>query len=172
MSRKYLLLFLTDLADSFHCLQILCHHRKRFRRTAFQLSQPLHCLLACSIAAKMKTADSLDRHDPAGSDHTPCLSNRFPSPLFSSDKIYLRAAVVAADRLCIITSGVRVIVLVCAGRTHGKFFHAGPLPVIRKGIQDRQPWPAAGTVDKRMQIPPVLRIKHLLFTLIADRNIR
>ena len=172
MPCKYLLLFFTDFADGFHCLKILCHNRKWFHWTTFQLSQPFHRRLACGITAEMKTPDSLDRCDSARSDHSPYLSNCFSSPLFFSDKIHLGATVVTADRLCIITSGVRIIILVCTGRTHGKFFHAGPLSVIRKGIQDRQSRPAAGTVDKRMQIPPVFRIKHFLFALITDSNIR
>ena len=64
------------------------------------------------------------------------------------------------------------MVLIRAGRTHGKFFHAGTLPVIGKGIEDRQPRATTGTVDKRMQIPPVFRIKHLFLTFVADGNIR
>ena len=39
-------------------------------------------------------------------------------------------------------------------------------------ISAGQPGTAAGTVDKRMQIPPILRIIQFLFTLITDRNIR
>ena len=172
MPGKDLLLLLTDLTDFFHGFQILCHHRKRLHRTPFQFPEPLYSLLTGGITAEVKTTDSLDGHDPAGSNGLPRISDGLPAPFFSSDEINLRPAVIAAHRLSIIAPGVRIMVLIRAGRTHGKFFHAGPFPVVRKGIQDGKPWATAGTVDKGMQIPPVFRIKHLLLTFVADGNIR
>ena len=120
----------------------------------------------------MKTTDSLDGHDPAGSNGLSGISDGFPAPFLSSYEINLRSAVIATHWLSIIAPGVRVMVLIRAGRAHGKFFHAGPFPVIWKGIQDSKPRAAAGTVDKGMQIPPVFWIKHLLFTFVADSDIR
>ena len=172
MPGKDLLLLLTDLTDFFHGFQILCHHRKRLHRTPFQFPEPLYGLLTGGITTEMKTTDSLDGHYPAGSNGLPRISDRLPATFLSSNEIDLRPAVIAAHRLGVITSGVRIMVLIRTGRTHGKFFHAGTLPVIGKGIEDRQPRATTGTVDKRMQIPPVFRIKHLLLTFVADGNIR
>ena len=120
----------------------------------------------------MKTADSFDRHNSAVVDHLPCISDGIPAPFASADQIHFRSAIVAAHRLCIIPPRLRIIIFFRTIRTHRKFFHAGALPVIGQRIQYGQPGTAAGTVDKRMQIPPVLRIIQFLFTLITDRNIR
>ena len=172
MTGKDLLLFLADLTDLLHSFHILCHHCKRLHRTPFPLPQPLYSLLTGSITAKVKTTDPFDGHDPAGSNDLPCISDSLPSPFLSSRQVYLRATVITAHRLGIIASGIRVMVLIRTGGTHGKFLHTGPFTVIRKRIQDRQSRTAAGTVDKGMQIPPVFRIKHLRLTFIADRDIR
>ena len=132
MPGKDLLLLLTDLTDFLHSFHILCHHCKRLHRTPFSLPQTLYSLLAGSITAKVKTTDPFEGHDPAGSNDLPCISDSLLSPFLSSRQVYLRATVITAHRLGIIASGIRVMVLIRTGGTHGKFLHTGPFTVIRK----------------------------------------
>ena len=150
---------------------ILCHDCKRLGRTSFQCSQTLNRFFIRRITAQMKAADSFNRHDFAFTDQPARISNGISPPLFSADQIDFRSTFIAAHRLGIITPCFFIIILFRAVRTHGKFLHTCPFPVIGQGIQDRQPRATAGTVDKRMQIPPVFRIVHFFLTFLADGNI-
>ena len=120
----------------------------------------------------MESADSLDCHDSAVMDHFSCGNDRSSSPFFPSGQIYFRTACVATYRLCIITSGRRILILRSTVRTHREFLHAGPFSVIWKRIQDRKSGTAAGAVDKWVQITPVFRIVHFFLAFFADCNIR
>ena len=120
----------------------------------------------------MKAADSFDRHDSAIMDHLPCIRDGISAPLGSADQIHLWTTCIAAHRLRIITPCLRIVIFLCTIRTHRKLFHTGAFPVIRQRIQNRHPRSATGTVNKRMQIPPILWIVHFLFALVTDCNIR
>ena len=121
----------------------------------------------------MESAYALDcsnpalRNDPSGS------CDRFTSPhILFSGEIHLRSAVIAADRLGIITPAQGGVILTCTGRAHREHLHARPLTVVRKSFQDRETRPAAGAVDKGMKISSVARIKKFPAALFADRNVR
>ena len=120
----------------------------------------------------MKASDSLDCNNTALSNRFSRISDRFSAPFFSADQIHFRTTFITAYRLCIVSSGRRSIVFFRTVRTHRKLFHAGPLTIIRKRIQNRQSRSATGAVDKRMQISPILRIKHFLFAFLTDCDIR
>ena len=120
----------------------------------------------------MKPSDSLDCYNFAFTNKPACICNCGTSPLGSADQIHLWSTLVAAHRLRVIPPGFLIRVFFCTVRAHRKLFHTCAFPVIRQSIQNRKPWSTAGAVDKRMQIPPVLRIIQFLFTLITDRNIR
>ena len=169
---NHLLLNLAHLTLPSDHVHICCHHSKRLCRSSLQRSQATDCLLIGCVTAKMKSANSFNRHDSSGFDGLSRINNCLSSPLFPSNQVNLRSTLVAADRLCIVSSRLWTVIFFCTVRTHRKFFHARPLPVIRKGIENRQPWATARTVDKRMQIPPVFRVKHFLFTLVTDGDIR
>ena len=154
------------------CFEIFCHHCKRLHRTMFKLAKSAYCSFIRSITAKMKASDSLDCNNTALSNRFSRISDRFSAPFFSADQIHFRTTFIAADRLCIISSGYRIIIFLCTIRTHRKLFHTSPLTVIRQRIQYRQPWPTAGAVNKRMQISPILRVKHFLFAFLTDCDIR
>ena len=134
--------------------------------------EALHRLFISRIAAQVETSNPLNRHNSAFCNGPSGVNDRISSAFFSADQVDLRTTLVTTDWLCIVSPGCRIIIFFCAIRTHRKFFHAGALPVIRKGIQDRKSWSTAGTVDKWMQIPPVLWIIHFFLTFFADRNIR
>ena len=55
---------------------------------------------------------------------------------------------------------------------HRKYLHRGPFAVVGQRFENRKPRPALRAVDEGMKIPPVCRVKKLLLTLRADRNIR
>ena len=120
----------------------------------------------------MKTTYSLNRRNAARGDHFSRIGDRFTASFVTADQIDLRPAVIAAHRLGIESSRLRIVVFLRTFRTHRKFLHAGPFSVIRQRIQDRQPRPTAGTIDKRMQIASVVRIIQLLFAFITNGNIR
>ncbi len=130
------------------------------------MSADSYCFLVRRITAEMESADSLDCHDPAIMDHFSCGNDCNSSPFFPADQIHFRATIVAAYRLCIITSGRRIIIFLSTVRTHREFLHAGPFPVIWKCIQDRKSGTAAGAVDKWMQITPVFRIVHFFLCIL------
>ena len=172
MSGQNFFLFFTDQAFSFHRFQIFCHNCKWFRRTFFQFSEALHRLFISRITAQVETSNPLNRHNSAFCNGPSGVNDCVSSAFFSADQVDLRTTLVTTDWLCIVSPGCRIIIFFCAIRTHRKFFHAGALPVIRKGIQDRKSWPTAGTVDKWMQISTVLRIKHFFLAFITNCNIR
>ena len=91
-----------------------------------------------------------------------------PAHFDISHEIDLRSAVIAADRLGVIAPGLRAVIFLRAAGAHGKFLHAGPLPVIRQGVQNGQPGTAAGAVNEGMLVASVGRIFHLRFTVITD----
>ena len=165
-------LFCTYFAFFSDCFEIFCHHCKWLHRTTFELTQAADCCLIGSITAEMKTSDSLDCSNTTLCDRFSGISDCISAPLISADQINFRSAFIAAYRLCIVSSGLWIVVFFCTVRTHRKLFHAGSFTVIRKRIQDRESRSAAGTIDKRMQISPILRIKHLFLTFLADCNIR
>ena len=120
----------------------------------------------------MKSSDSLDCNNSALGNRFSRISDCFSAPFFSADQIHFRTTFITAYRLCIVSSGRRSIVFFRTVRTHRKLFHTGPLTIIRKRIQNRQSRSATGAVDKRMQISPILRIKHFLFAFLTDCDIR
>ena len=119
----------------------------------------------------MKTTDSLDCHDSTIVNHLSRIRNSLPATLGSADQIHLRTTLIAAHRLRIVTPRLRIIIFFRTIRAHRKLLHAGTFPIVRQRIQNCQPRSAAGTVDKRMQIPPIFRIVHFFLTLITDGNI-
>ena len=169
--QNFLLFFcyFTFFCDGF---QILCHHRKRLHRSAFQLSESADCCFIGSITTEMKASDSFDCDNATIRNRLSGIGDRIFASLIPSDQVYFRSTFITANRLCIVSSGRRIIVFFCTIRAHRKLFHTGPFTVIRKRIQYRQPWSTAGTIDKRMQVSPILRIKHFLFTFLADCYVR
>ena len=172
MTIQDFLLFFCHFACFCDCFQILCHHRKWLHWPSFQLAKPTDCCFIGSITAEMKTSDSLDCSNATLRNRVSDIGNCLSAPLTPADQINFRSAFIAAYRLCIVSSGLWIVVFFCTVWTHWKLFHASPFTVIRKRIQDCKSRSAAGTVNKRMQISPVLRIKHLLLTFLTNCNIR
>ena len=105
-------------------------------------------------AYALDRGDSAFRNDPAG----PC--DRFTSPdRFLSGKIYLRSALIAANRLGIVSSALWGVILAVTSRAHREHLHARSDPVIGEPFQDREPGSAARAVDKGVEIPSVFRIE-------------
>jgi len=55
-----------------------------------------------------------------------------------------------------------IIILSLTYRAHGEFSHGGLGPVIGDIFNNGIPGAAIGAVDKRVFIPPVFRVKHLI----------
>ena len=134
----------------------------------FQAAKPLNGSFIRSITAQVKSADSLDSDDATAAQDTAGFRNRRMPPFCPAQQIYFRAAVIAADRLGIISPRKRIFIFRTAGRTHGKFAHTGSFPVIRHGIQYSHTRPAGRTVNKRMQITAIRPIKELFLTAVAN----
>ncbi len=172
MAVKDLFTFRQYLAFPLYSFQIAHHNRKWLRRTVLQDPESCHGLLICCITAQMESSDPLDRDDLPIDDRLTDTGDRRASPLLSARQIYLRPAVIAAHRLCIVSARLRMCIFIRTLRAHRKFTHTRSFAVIRHGIQDRESWPACGTIDKRMHIPPVFRIVQLLFAFRTGRDIR
>ena len=172
MTVQDFLLYLSHLTFLPNCRHISHHNGKWFHRPALQFTKSRNRCLIGGITAEMKTTDSLNRRNAARGDHFSRIGDRFTASFVTADQINLRPAVIAAHWLGIESSRLRIVVFLRTLRTHRKFLHAGPFSVIRQRIQDRQPRPAAGTIDKRMQIASVVRIIQLLFAFITNGNIR
>ena len=172
MSVEDFLLLFCHFALFFYGFQILRHHSKRLHRSAFQLAKPTDRCFIRSITAKMKASNSFNCNNTTLSNCFSGICDCGSAPLISPDQIDFRPTFITTDRLCIISSCLRIMVFTGTFRAHRKFFHTCPLPVIRKRIQNRKPRSTTGAVDKRMQISPVLRIKHFLFAFLTDCDIR
>ena len=85
--------------------------------------------------------------------------------------IHPRPAVIAADRLRVITPRLRVRVFKFTVGAHREYAHRSPNPVVRHAIEDREPWSAIRAVDKWVQIPFVRRIKQLSLAVRANGKI-
>ena len=155
-----------------HGLFIPHHDRKRLGGPVLSLPQPVDRLRVIRPAAQMKAADALDRRDPALREDAPHRPDRIPPALRSSDEINLRAACIAAHRLRVIAPRGRRLIFLPAGTAHRKHLHRRALPVIGKTFENRQPRAARCTVDERMQIAAVVRIKQLPPAVVAERDIR
>jgi hypothetical protein len=70
------------------------------------------------------------------------------------------------------TAVQRIIIFGLAGGAHLKGGHGGQGPVIRHIRNNGKTGTTVGTVRKRVPIPPVFGIKHLLPTFIARGHIR
>ena len=142
-----------------------------------QLPETPDGLCIGGVAAEMKAADALDCRDAAIDQDAPglqdCLSagDRGRTPVFWKD-VNMGTAVVAADRLGVISACGRGDIFVTAFRTHGEYLHGCPLPVIGKRFKDRKPRAARGAVDKRMQISPVRRIQQLRPAFVTNGDVR
>ncbi len=173
VSRQRLSLLTVHPANVFGRRQIPRHDGKGLRGSVLPFPEPPDCRLGGGIAAEMKAADALHRHDTALPDHLPGLPQRFlAADLRLSQKIQFRAAVGTADGLGVIAPIRRIMVLPRAVRAHGKVLHGGALPIIGKAVQNAEPRTAAGTIDEGMKIAAVLRIHQLRFTLRAHGNVR
>ena len=172
MPAQDLFLFRCNHAFPFHNGMIPHHHCEGFHRSCFQGAEPGYRGFIGGIACQMEPADSLYRHNAAFRDDAAGVSDGLSAPFVPIHNVYFRSAIVAAYRLRIVSPGLGIIVFLRTFRTHGKFLHTGPFPVIGQRVQDRQPRTAAGAVDERMLIPPVLRIIHLLDAFITDGDIR
>jgi hypothetical protein len=64
-----------------------------------------------------------------------------------------------------------IIILCFALRTHGKNRHSRIRPVVRDSPGDTIPGTAVRTIYERVLITPVLPIKKLFQTIIADRYV-
>ena len=120
----------------------------------------------------MKAADALDGYDTAAGNNLPGFSKRRRTAFAAADKINLGPAVVAADRLSVITPGFGVSIFIFAGGAHGKLAHAGPHPVVGHGVQDSQPGSAGRAVNEGVQVAPVFFIEQLRLAFIADGDVR
>ena len=172
MTVQYLFLRRADHTVTLHRIQITHHHGKRFCRTVLFIAQAGNRRLIVRVTAQMKAADPLDRHDLAFHDRASGRCDRVTAALGTAYQIHLRTAVIAADRLRIIASGLGMCVLPFTSRTHRKLSHTGALPVIRHRIQDRDARTAGCAVDKRVHVPAVIRIIELLLAFITSRDIR
>ena len=141
-----------------HGIHIFHHYRKRLCRAPFAFPQSCNGLFIKGITAKMKTANSLDGCNPSIPKKFSNVTECFRPPDIFSNHIYLRSAFIAADRLCIKSSRFCVGIFPFTGRTHRKLGHTGSFPVIRHGIKNRQSRPAAGTINKGMQVSPVIPV--------------
>ena len=152
--------------------KVLQHQGKGLHRPLLPAPQFFHRCFVRSIAAQVEPPYALDGYDMALCNKAPGLGNRCRPPLRPIQNIDLRATVVAAHGLGIVAPGSRVHVFPIALRTHGKVLHSGPFPVVGHGLQDGQPGPAGGTVDKGMQVPAIHPIKELPFAVVANGDVR
>ena len=125
----------------------------------------------------MKSSDSLHCYDSAFGNHSSCFCDCIRAfhayrSIRSFYQINFWPALITTDRLCIVSSACRIVILLLTFRTHRKFFHTCTLSVIRKSIQNRKSWTTAGTVNKWMQISPILWIIQFFLTFLTDCNIR
>ena len=161
MSGQDLRLGRCDLTFPHNGFHIPHHDSKGLLRALLSIPQPRHSIFIRGITAEMESSDALDGGDSPRQDRFPGLCDRPSAAICFPEQIDLRATVRTADGLCVIPPCGGIIVFFRTVGTHGKFLHGRPFPVVGKGIQDRQPGTAAGTVDKRMQIPAVRGIVHL-----------
>ena len=125
----------------------------------------------------MKSSDSLHCYDSAFGNHFSCFRNCIRTfhvyrPIRSFDQINFRSAHITTNRLRIVSSAFRIVIFCLTFRTHRKFFHTRTLSVIRKSIQNRKSRTTARTVNKWMQISPILWIIQFFLTFLTDCNIR
>ena len=126
----------------------------------------------------MKTANAFDGDDSAVYDRLTRARDCFCASccdrcVFTWVKqVDLGSAVIAAYGLGIVSARAGVGILIRTCRTHGKFPHTGPHPVIGHRIQYGEPGPACGAVDKRMHIPAVRRVVKLLPAFGTGGNVR
>ena len=172
MSGQDLPLGFIDNAGAQDCLFVAHHHREGFDRAMLPLTKARHRLLRCGVATQVESADSLHRQDLPFGQHLPGETDRVMAALISSQKINLRTAVIAADRLCIIPSRGGILILFRTPCAHGKFLHAGPGTVIGQLIENRQPRATLRTVDEGVKIPPVPRIEQLPPAFLTGGDIR
>jgi hypothetical protein len=66
----------------------------------------------------------------------------------------------------------RVMIFAGAIATHGKDCHGGFEPVIGNVVNDSVSWPAVGTVNERIEVSPVLRIKEFPEAIAAGCCVR
>ena len=162
---------------------ILRHDRKWFHGSSFQSAESHHRRLIGRVAGEVKAADPFHGDDAAFTEDLPrtgdgsaasgsALHQISTASGPALHQVHFRSAVIAADRLCIVEPGCRVMVFAAALRTHREFLHGSPLPVVRQRLQQGKSWPAASTVDERMQVSAALSVEKLLFAGVADRDVR
>ena len=172
MSRQDLALFFVHNAFPKNCRFILHHDRKGLHRAPLEFSKSHDSLLIRRVAAQMISADPFDSCDLAVCQKPAHVPDRIRSSLRASDDIDFGPAVVAADRLGVVASGCRIIILSLTIRTHREFLHRCPAAVIWERIQDRQSRTAGCAVDKRVKVSSVRRIIQLPPAVLAGRDIR
>ena len=55
---------------------------------------------------------------------------------------------------------------------HGEHPHGGALPVVGDALDNGEPGPAVGAVEKGVAVPPIVGISHLPQTVLTDAHVR
>ena len=172
MSRQNARLFFVDDTFPTHGRFVPHHHSQGLVGPIFQPPQSGDCCRVLRVTAQVKAADPLDRRDAAFGDNPTGLRHCSMAPFRTVEQVELGPTVRAADRLGVVAPGRRIRVLSSACRTHRKILHARPLSVVGQLVENRQPRAAVRTVDKRMQITPIVRIEKLRLALVANGDVR
>ena len=152
-------------------VQVGAHEGQRFSLSLFALPQPRSVL---GQTGQVKAPQPLHRHNLALSQL------RLGQP----DGVALHglsrpvqvgeggAAVGAAGGLGVVAAVGDVGVLALAVFAHGERPHGGALPVIGHALDNGEPGPAVGAVEKGVAVPSVLGVSHLPQTVLTDAHVR
>ena len=110
----------------------------------------------------MKTAESLDGHDPAGTQKSGCLFDRIAIERIAGHiaQMQLRATVRAAGGFGMKTTVSGIGVFACAVRTERKRRKTGLRPVVGQATRHGIAWPAMGAGDKSVPPASTFRVAH------------
>ena len=78
----------------------------------------------------------------------------------------------AAGGLGVVAAVGDVGVLAMAVFAHGERPHGGALPVVGHALDNGEPRPAVGAVEKGVAVPSVLGVSHLPQTVLTDAHVR
>ena len=120
----------------------------------------------------MKSADTFYRDETAARQNFPDVNNRLvPAKIFSEQKNF-GAAVVAADRLRVEASAVRIKIFFGASVAHREIAHGSSFAVVRHILENRQARAASRAIYERVQVAAVVRVEKFGGAFVAGRDIR
>ena len=154
---------LRDPAERPGAVEIPAHDRQRLFFAVLPPPETADRLRIARVAGEMDATEPFDRENVSPGQSFLRFRKDVPGdfPALCVEQPDLWPAAGAAVRLGMITAGMAVFVFRVTGGAHGKLCHGRRFPVVREVADDGKAGATVRTIDKRIAVPPVSRVRQL-----------